>query len=230
MLKESDKRARIAKRAAQELRPGDIVNLGIGIPTLVPDFLPPDVQVHFHTENGMLGVGPLLDPEHPEPNLVNAGKQSVGELPGASYFDSASSFAMIRGGHVDVAILGAIQVGGNGDIANWAIPGQDVLGVDGAMDLVVGARKVIVTMLHTARNGEAKIVRECTVPVTGKGQADMIITDLAVFILRDGWIVLEEIAPGTTPEEVKRLTGAPFQMSPNLRYMDSGELVKGEIA
>ena len=161
-----DLKARIAERAADELRPGEIVNLGIGIPNLIPGFLAADSRVVLHTENGLLGVGPRPGEDELDPDLIDAAKQPITALPGASYFDSASSFAMIRGGHIDVAVLGALEVSARGDIANWAVPGKDVLGVGGAMDLVVGARRVIVTMTATSSRGEPKVVAECTYPLT----------------------------------------------------------------
>ena len=176
-----DLKSRIAERAARELRPGEIVNLGIGIPNLIPGFLGADSRVVLHTENGLLGVGPRPDEDELDPDLIDAAKQPITALPGASYFDSAESFAMIRGGHIDVAVLGALEVSAQGDIANWAVPGKDVLGVGGAMDLVVGARRVIVTMTATSSRGEPKVVAECTYPLTAAGAVDVIITELSVF-------------------------------------------------
>lgn len=205
-----DVRARIARRAARELSPGDVVNLGIGIPNLVPGFLGPGTEVFVHTENGLLGVGPRPDPNEVDPDLVDAAKQAVTALPGAAYFDSAESFAMIRGGHVDVAVLGALQVSAAGDIANWAVPGKDVLGVGGAMDLVVGARTVIVTMTATTSSGEPKVVPECTYPLTARAAADVVITELSVFRLRGGRLVLTELLDAATLEDVARATAAPY--------------------
>ncbi len=205
-----DVRERIAARAARELRPGDVVNLGIGIPNLIPAFVSPETQVFIHTENGLLGVGPRPEADELDPDLIDAGKQPVTALPGAAYFDSADSFAMIRGGHVDVAVLGALQVSAAGDIANWAVPGKDVLGVGGAMDLVVGARKVIVTMTATSSQGEPKVVPECTYPLTARGAADVVITELAVFRLREHRLVLTELLDGATLEDVARVTAAPY--------------------
>lgn len=199
----------IAQRAAQELKSGDIVNLGIGIPTLVVDYLPADLDVYIHTENGMLGVGPSPDGEA-DPDLVNAGKLPITEDIGCSFFSSAESFAMIRGGHIDVAILGSLQVDGKGRVANWSVPGQAILGVGGAMDLLVGAKRVIVTMNHTTRDGQPKIVETCTYPLTAERQVDLIITELAVFGVEQDGLVLKELMPGATLEEVKAKTGAKF--------------------
>ncbi|MCC6222709.1 MAG: 3-oxoacid CoA-transferase subunit B [Thermoleophilia bacterium] len=203
-------RARIAARAALELEPGDVVNLGIGIPNLIPGHLDPAADVVIHTENGLLGVGPRPAPGAVDPDLVDAAKLPVTALPGAAYFDSAESFAMIRGGHVDVAVLGALQVSAAGDIANWAVPGRDVLGVGGAMDLVVGARRVIVTMTATTGAGEPKVVPECTYPLTARGAADVVVTELSVFRLREGRLVLTELLGGATLEDVARATAAPY--------------------
>jgi len=205
-----DAKSRIAARAAQELRRGEVVNLGIGIPNLIPGFLGPDAGVFVHTENGLLGVGPRPSADELDPDLIDAAKLPVTALPGAAYFDSAESFAMIRGGHVDVAVLGALQVSGAGDIANWAVPGRSVLGVGGAMDLVVGARRVIVTMTAATAQGEPKVVPECTYPLTARAAADVVVTELAVFRLRDGALVLTELLPGATLEQVRALTAAPF--------------------
>lgn len=203
-------RMAMARRVLAELRPGDVVNLGIGIPTLVADLLGPDDGVVLHTENGMLGVGPAPEAggalEHP----VNAGKVPVTALPGAAYFDSASSFAMIRGGHVDVAVMGGLQVDAAGNLANWAVPGRPLLGVGGAMDLASGARRLIVTMTHTTRDGRPKLVAECTLPLTARQKVDLVITDKAVFRFVDGACRLVELMEGATLEEVRASTGAPF--------------------
>lgn len=207
-----DLKTRIAERAAHELQPGEIVNLGIGIPNIIPGLLGPGSEIFLHTENGLLGVGPRPDDDEIDPDLIDAAKQPVTALPGASYFDSAASFAMIRGGHVDVAVLGALQVSGAGDIANWAIPGKDVLGVGGAMDLVVGARRVIVTMTSTSSTGEPKLVPECTYPLTARGAADVVVTELGVFRLRDGRLELTELLDGATVEDVRSVTTAPFEV------------------
>lgn len=208
-----DIRARIAERAARELRPGEIVNLGIGIPNLIPGFLGAGSKVVLHTENGLLGVGPRPGEGELDPDLIDAAKQPVTALPGASYFDSAESFAMIRGGHVDVAVLGALEVSGCGDIANWAVPGRDVLGVGGAMDLVVGARRVIVTMTATSSRGEPKVVADCSYPLTAAGAADVVVTELAVFRLRDGELHLTELLDGAVLDDVAAVTTAPFVVS-----------------
>jgi len=205
-----DPKRRIAARAALELRPGEIVNLGIGIPNLIPGFLGTDTQVFLHTENGLLGVGPRPDDAGLDPDMIDAAKRPVTALPGASYFDSAQSFAMIRGGHVDVAVLGALQVSARGDIANWAVPGKDVLGVGGAMDLVVGARRVIVTMTSTSSDGEPKVVPECTYPLTAPAAADVVITEQAVFRVRDGGLHLTELLDGATLADVAAATTAPY--------------------
>lgn len=209
----TDVRERIAARAARELRPGEIVNLGIGIPSLIPGFLGPGSDVTLHTENGLLGVGPRPGPEALDPDDIDAGKQPVTALPGAAYFDSAASFAMIRGGHVDVAVLGALEVSACGDIANWAVPGRSVLGVGGAMDLVVGARRVIVTMTARSSSGAPKVVGECTLPLTAPGAADTIVTELSVFRVRDGRLVLVDLLAGATLDDVAAATGAPYDVA-----------------
>jgi 3-oxoacid CoA-transferase B subunit len=209
----SDAKTLIAARAAKELRPGEVVNLGIGIPNLIPAFLAPGSGVFLHTENGLLGVGPRPAQEDADPDLTDAGKLPITALPGAAYFDSAESFAMIRGGHLDVAVLGALQVSATGDIANWAVPGRNVLGVGGAMDLVVGARRVIVTMTATTGEGEPKVVPECTLPLTARGVADVVITELSIFRIRDGSLQLTEFFDGVTLEDVRRTTTAPFEVA-----------------
>lgn len=198
----------IAKRAAQELSGSLTVNLGIGIPTIVPEYLESD-NILLHTENGLLGVTGVPE-EGNDPNLVNAGKLPVGERIGASYFNSSDSFAMIRGGHVDVAILGALQVDQSGVIANWAVPGKNIMGVGGAMDLLVGTKKVIVTMSHTSKDGSCKILKECTYPVTSIRSVDMIVTELAVFKVIDKQLYLVELMPDSTLEEVEKRTEAEF--------------------
>jgi 3-oxoacid CoA-transferase subunit B len=212
----TDVRTTIAARAARELEAGQIVNLGIGIPNLIPAFLPPDAGVVFQTENGLLGVGPRPEPGQEDPDDIDAAKQLVTVIPGAAYFDSATSFAMIRGGHVDVAVLGALQVSQTGDIANWAVPGRSVLGIGGAMDLVVGARTVIVTMTATASNGDAKVVDTCTYPLTARGVADTIVTELSVFRLREGGLVLTELLGGATLDDVAAVTAAGYEVSSSL--------------
>jgi 3-oxoacid CoA-transferase subunit B len=205
-------REQMAERAAKELRDGFYVNLGIGIPTLVSNYIPAGMSVQLQSENGMLGFGPFPYEGDEDPDLINAGKQTVTELPTTSFFSSADSFAMIRGGHIDVAVLGALQVSIAGDVANWAVPGKDVLGVGGAMDLVVGARRVIVTMTATSSTGEPKVVAECTYPLTARGAADVVVTELSVFRLRDGALVLTELLGDATVEQVRAATGAPFDV------------------
>lgn len=207
---------KIAARAAKEINDGAIVNLGIGIPTLVADFLPDDREVFLHTENGLLGVGPAPLPGEEDPEIINAGKLPVTVKEGASYFSSSDSFAMIRGGHVDIAILGALQVAENGDIANWAVPGKDILGVGGAMDLVAGAKEVIVTTLHCSKKGEPKIVKACDYPLTAKNVVKTIITEHAVFRFINGQLVLEELTDGLTVEQLKEITPAEYSVSPSL--------------
>ena len=208
--KVSEARMNMAHRALQELKPGDVVNLGVGIPTLVADLITPEHGIILHTENGMLGVGPAPEAGGALDYPVNAGKIPVTALPGSSYFDSADSFAMIRGGHVDVAIMGGLQVDEVGNLANWAVPGKPLLGVGGAMDLASGAKKLIITMTHASRDGAAKILPECTLPLTALGTVDMIITDLAVFTYANGQLTLTELMPGATIEEVQEKTTAVF--------------------
>ena len=217
MAQAMDSKEKIARRVAQEMRDGYYANLGVGIPVMVANYVPEGMEVVLEAENGMLGIGPNPFEGEEDPDLINAAKEPVTELPGTSYFDSAASFTMIRGGHVDITVLGGMEVDEKGDLANWTVPGKKLTGVGGAMDLVTGARRVIIAMEHTTKDGRPKILSKCTLPLTGIGVVDLIVTELAVIEVTPKGLVLREVAPGVTAEEVQKVTEAKLQVAEDLK-------------
>src|SRR5579859_6673835 len=218
--KDAEKRERIVKRIAKELQDGFYVNLGIGMPTLVANYVPAGMEVILQSENGMLGIGPFPLEGEEDPDLINAGKETVTEIPGTAYFSSADSFAMIRGGHVDLSVLGAMEVDEEGNLANWMIPGKMVKGMGGSMDLVAGARRVVIAMEHITKDGTPKILKKCSLPLTGMKVVDTIVTEMAFIKVTSKGLVLEEVAPGLTAEDVQKATAARLIVSPNLKTME----------